>query len=95
MSPTGEIKKNLPTRDQYLVSTAEFDDVKARLQATIGNRRKHEKPGPTLRKREAADTRSTAEAGFKGEGTDHGEDSTPDSVAAKLLASSKPWPAAS
>ena len=72
-----EIKKILPTRDQYLVSTSEFDDVKARLQATIGNRRKHGKPGPTLQKREAADTRSTAEAGSKGEGTDHGEDSPP------------------
>jgi len=46
-----EIKEILPKRDQYLVSTSEFDDVKARLQMVMSNRRKLEKPGPTLQKR--------------------------------------------
>lgn len=58
-----EIKEILPKRDQYLVSTSEFDDVKARLQQVITNRKKM-KPGdsgPTLRKREPTD-QTTAQA---------------------------------
>ena len=39
-----EIKQILPKREQYLVSTSEFDDVKARLQQVISNRKKL-KPG--------------------------------------------------
>jgi predicted Zn-dependent protease len=53
-----EIKQILPKRDQYLVSTSEFDDVKGRLQQVISNRKKL-KPGdtggPTLRKRQPSD----------------------------------------
>ena len=70
-----EIKEILPRRDQYLVSTSEFDDVKARLQATIGNRRKQDKPGPTLQKRQAPDTGTTAQAASEGRG--QGEDGPP------------------
>jgi predicted Zn-dependent protease len=48
-----EIAQILPARDQYLVTTSEFNDVKARL-ARIQNKRKlRETPGsnkPTLRK---------------------------------------------
>ena len=48
-----EISQILPARDQYLVTTSEFNDVKARL-ARIQNKRKlRETPGsnkPTLRK---------------------------------------------
>ncbi|WP_158750331.1 M48 family metallopeptidase [Acidobacterium sp. S8] len=47
-----EIAKILPARDQYLVTTSEFDDVKARL-ARIENKRKLMEPKngkPTLRR---------------------------------------------
>jgi len=57
-----EIKEILPKREQYLVSTSEFDDVKARLQQVISNRKKM-KPGdtggPTLRKRQPTDQTTT------------------------------------
>ncbi len=41
-----EIKK-LPPRDQYLLSTSEFDDVKGRVNTVLASMRKNEKPGPT------------------------------------------------
>ncbi len=48
-----EIARILPARDQYIVNTSEFDDVKARL-AAIENRRKlnpeDKDRGPTLRR---------------------------------------------
>jgi predicted Zn-dependent protease len=53
-----EIKEILPKREQYLVSTSEFDDVKGRLQQVISNRKKlkaGESGGPTLRKRQPTD----------------------------------------
>jgi hypothetical protein len=51
-----EIQAILPKREQYLVSTSEFDDVKARLQSLLTNRKKTDKKeGPTLRKRDSAD----------------------------------------
>ena len=57
-----EIKQILPQREQYLVSTSEFDDVKGRLEQVISNR-KRMKPGnsggPTLRKREPTDQTTT------------------------------------
>jgi predicted Zn-dependent protease len=56
-----EIKQILPKKDQYLVSTSEFDDVKARLQQVISNRKKMkpgETGGPTLRKRQPTDQTS-------------------------------------
>jgi predicted Zn-dependent protease len=46
-----EIKEILPKRDQYLVSTSEFNDVKSRMQTIISTRRREQKPGPTLQKR--------------------------------------------
>jgi beta-barrel assembly-enhancing protease len=68
-----EIMEILAQRDQYLVSTSEFDDVKARLQAGISNRRKPEKVGPTLQKREATDT----SAGAQASGRDQGDNQPP------------------
>jgi len=57
-----EIAKILPARPQYLVSTSEFDDVKARL-ATIENRHKvvDEREGnrPSLRRTSTTDKSST------------------------------------
>ena len=57
----GEIKEILPKRDQYLVSTSEFDEMKARLQTIITNRKKAQKEqsGPTLKKRESTDKTTT------------------------------------
>ncbi len=42
-----EIKK-LPPRDQYLLSTSEFSDVKARLNSVLASLKKNVKPGPSL-----------------------------------------------
>src|SRR5208283_3895954 len=56
-----EIQKILPKRPQYLVSTSEFDDIKARLQTVI-TQRKRQKPGdsgPTLRKHQTPDSTTT------------------------------------
>jgi predicted Zn-dependent protease len=51
-----EIKSILPKREQYLVSTSEFDDMKARLQQVIVNRKKQKtESGPTLKRREGPD----------------------------------------
>ncbi|MFB3920571.1 MAG: M48 family metallopeptidase [Terriglobia bacterium] len=71
-----EIKEILPKREQYLVSTSEFDDVKARLQSIMTLKKKDKKEGPTLRKREATDT-TTADSGTQGQSKDDGEDKPP------------------
>jgi predicted Zn-dependent protease len=67
-----EIATILPARPQYIVSTSEFDDVKARL-ATIENRHKvvDEKDGskPSLRR-----TTSNDKSGGSGTGTDTSSD---------------------
>jgi beta-barrel assembly-enhancing protease len=47
-----EIKEILPKRSEYLVSTSEFDDVKARMEIVITHRRRGQ-PGPVLERREA------------------------------------------
>jgi predicted Zn-dependent protease len=67
-----EIHRILPARSEYLVTTSEFDEVKARL-ASVENRRKiqdqnmeHDKR-PTLRQRTAADGAKTP-----GNGSDTG-----------------------
>jgi predicted Zn-dependent protease len=61
-----EIAKILPARDTYVVSTSEFDEVKARL-AAIENRRKpqDEKAAPSLRRAssEGKDTNSNDKSG--------------------------------
>ena len=74
-----EIKEILPKREQYLVSTSEFDDVKARLQQVISNRKKM-KPGdtggPTLRKRQPTD-QTTTQTQPQPQGTDTSGDDQP------------------
>jgi len=56
-----EIAHVLPARDQYIVNTSEFDDVKARL-AAIENRRKLTDPkdsnGPSLRRSSKTDDKT-------------------------------------
>lgn len=58
-----EIKGILPKRDEYLVTTSEFKDVKARLQTVVAVLRKGQKPGPTLIKRKPTDTTGTQNGG--------------------------------
>jgi predicted Zn-dependent protease len=76
-----EIKQILPKREQYLVSTSEFDDVKARLQQVISNRKKlkpGESGGPTLRKRQPTDQTTTqTQPTSQGTGTSSGDDQPP------------------
>ncbi len=75
-----EIKAILPKREQYLVSTSEFDDVKGRLQAVISNRKrmqKGESGQPTLRKREAPTDTTTTQNPPREPGKDQGEDKPP------------------
>jgi beta-barrel assembly-enhancing protease len=73
-----EIHKILPKRDQYLVSTSEFDDIKSRLQTIITQHKRQQKgdSGPTLRKR--APDQTTTQPGQTGQQpTDSGDDSPP------------------
>jgi len=75
-----EIKQILPKRDQYLVSTSEFDDVKSRLQQVISNRKKLKpgESGPTLRKREPTDQTTTqTQPSPQGTGSSGGDDQPP------------------
>ena len=73
-----EIKSILPKKEQYLVSTSEFDDVKGRLQSVMSMKRKTDKKeGPTLRKREAADTSTTDGQTTEGKSKDDGDDKPP------------------
>ena len=77
-----EIKQILPKKDQYLVSTSEFDDVKARLQQVISNRKKlkpGENGGPTLRKRQPSDqtTAPTQTAGQSSSSGSAGDEQPP------------------
>jgi len=69
-----EISKILPARPQYIVTTSEFNDVKARL-ASIENRRKvvDDKAGnkPSLRRTSTAD-KSGDKNGDKGDNQDDG-----------------------
>ncbi|MCL4524352.1 MAG: M48 family metallopeptidase [Acidobacteria bacterium] len=53
-----EIAQILPTRNEYVVSTSEFDLVKQRLRSVLaGSKAKDDEPGkPTLRKRTEQDT---------------------------------------
>ncbi|MGZ4831479.1 MAG: M48 family metalloprotease [Terriglobales bacterium] len=60
-----EIAKVLPARDQYIINTSEFDDVKTRL-AGIENRRKMTGPDdnkdrPTLRRTTADNSKKTGD----------------------------------
>jgi predicted Zn-dependent protease len=66
-----EIATILPARPQYIVSTSEFDDIKARL-ATIENRHKviEEKDGKKPSLRRASTTDSTSGTGGSGSSDD-------------------------
>lgn len=53
--------KTFPKKNEYLVSTSEFDDVKSHLQMVISNRRLAQKKegSPTLRKRQQTEDSTT------------------------------------
>jgi predicted Zn-dependent protease len=72
------IKEILPKREQYLVSTSEFEDVKARLQSVIKTHRQSDKKeGPTLRKRDNSDKTDTGVESTGEPSKDGGEDKPP------------------
>src|ERR1051326_5907250 len=75
---TEEIKEILPKREQYLVSTSEFNDVKSRLQTVISTRRRQQKPGPTLQKREPKDQGTTTESTKQGQPGNQGQTQSDD-----------------
>jgi predicted Zn-dependent protease len=56
-----EIKEILPKRDEYLVTTSEFNDVKTRMKTLVALNKKTEKSGPTLRKRAPDESTSGSE----------------------------------
>ena len=76
-----EIKQILPKKEQYLVSTSEFDDVKGRLQQVISNRKKMkpgESSGPTLRKRQPTDqTTAPTQTAGQSSGSSGGDEQPP------------------
>jgi predicted Zn-dependent protease len=74
-----EIKQILPKKTQYLVTNSEFDDMKARLQSVISNRKREKgESGPTLRKRETKTDNTTASPAPSGDkGKDEGGDQPP------------------
>ncbi len=67
-----EIATILPTRDQYIVSTSEFDLVKARLRASQSGRKLQDKDPdkPTLRKRTEQDKDKAGKGQQKGDDQD-------------------------
>jgi len=72
-----EIQKILPKRDQYLVSTSEFDDIKARLQTVISQHKKLKgDSGPTLRKRESKTDQTQTQSGSQ-QKTDQSDEQPP------------------
>ena len=65
--------KQLPKRDEYLVSTSEFDDVKGRLNTVMAALRKKDREGaPTLEKRQPEGSAQPAQ-----QGQDQGEEKPP------------------
>ncbi len=67
-----EIASILPAREQYIVSTSEFDLVKARLHALQSGRKAHDQDPdkPTLRKRTEQDKDKKGKDQQKGDDTD-------------------------
>jgi len=56
-----EIQRILPQKNEYLVSTSEFSDIKSRLRTVLTTRKKGAKPGPTLEKRQTAENKPQAQ----------------------------------
>ncbi len=75
-----EIQKILPKKPEYLVSTSEFDDIKARLETVISQhkRLKDTDSGPSLRKKQPKDDGDSTSAKSGGQqGTSSSDDDSP------------------
>jgi predicted Zn-dependent protease len=68
-----EIQTILPKRPEYLVTTSEFNDVKARMKTLVALNRKTEESGPTLRRRPSDESTS----GSQGKDTTQDDDKPP------------------
>lgn len=72
-----EIATILPARDEYIVTTSEFDSVKHRLQMIEANLKVKDSKGPSLRKRtdqnKGGSTGSTTSAGSDQTSSDDGD----------------------
>ncbi len=67
--------KELPKRDEYLVSTSEFDEIKARLNAVTSNRKNEKQDGAPTLERRADQTAAGGPSGKQGE--DQGDEKPP------------------
>ncbi len=65
-----EIKELLPRKGEYLVTTSEFNDVKARLKTVVGELRKHQDTGPTLMKRAPTSDKTGTSSGGQNKTSD-------------------------
>jgi len=74
-----EIKKILPSKPEYLVSTSEFSDIKSRVSTILTAQLKQKgKSGPTLEKPKASDKTSGGQTtGTSTAGGDQGSDQPP------------------
>jgi len=74
-----EIKKILPSKPEYLVSTSEFSDIKSRVSTILTAQLKQKgKSGPTLEKPKASDKTSGGQTtGTNTAGEDQGGDQPP------------------
>jgi predicted Zn-dependent protease len=74
-----EIKKILPSKPEYLVSTSEFSDIKSRVSTILTAQLKQKgKSGPTLEKPKASDKTSGGQTtGTSTAGGDQGGDQPP------------------
>ena len=70
-----EIKEILPKRNEYLVTTSEFNDVKGRLQTVVASLKKGETQGPTLKRRQPTDDSTGSQNG--GTNTSDDDDKPP------------------
>jgi predicted Zn-dependent protease len=74
-----EIQKILPKKPEYLVSTSEFDDIKARLETVMTQHKRQQKSdsGPTLRKKDPGADKTSTQSGQSGQQTDSGDEQPP------------------
>ena len=72
-----EIQKILPKKPEYLVSTSEFDDIKARLETVMTQHKRQQKSdsGPTLRKKDPGADKTSTDSGQQK--TDSGDEQPP------------------
>ena len=74
-----EIARILPARDEYTVTTSEFDDVKARLARIENKRRLTDTKGVTRPSLRRASTGTDTNGGSGGSGTQAGDSTSSDS----------------